>query len=76
MVDITSDEKFEEAKSDDDEVHEDELEVIDTLAQDQREEEDKSKQPILVASLEAQDASIIEEEARIKVVLSIHDENS
>ena len=40
MVDITSNKQLGEAEIDDDEVHEDELQVIDTLALDQREEED------------------------------------
>ena len=35
----------------------------------------KSKQPILVVGSEAQNANMIEEETRIKVVLSVHDEN-
>ena len=75
MADISSDEYFEEAKTDDDELQEDEVQVIGTIAQDQREEEDKRKQPILVPSSKVQDANMIEEETRIKVFLSFHDEN-
>ena len=76
MVDIASNEQLEEAENDDDELHEDEIQVIGTLTQDQRKEEEKDKKPISIAGLEAQDDDMIEEETRIKVVLSIHDENS
>ena len=75
MEDIASDEQLEEVEIDDDEVQEDELQVIGTLAQDQTKEEDKRKKSISVTSLEAQDADMTQEETRIKLVLSVHDEN-
>ena len=76
MTDNTSSEQLEEAKTDDDEVHEDEVQFIDIPAQDQSKEEDKSKQPISVIGSEAQDDDMTKEKTRIKVVLSVHDKNS
>ena len=75
LADMSPNELLDKAKIDDDDVHEDEVQVIDTPEQDQRKEEDKRKQPILVVGSEAQDASMIEEETRIKIVLLVHDEN-
>lgn len=75
MVEITSDEQLEEVETND-EVEEDEVQVIDTITKYQREEKDKGKQQILVVGPEAQDANMIEEETRIKVLLLVHDENS
>ena len=66
MADIASNEQFEEAKMDENEVQEDEVQIIDTIAPDQRDEEDKGQQSILVIDLEAQDVDMIEEQTRVK----------
>lgn len=54
----------------------DEVKIIDTPIGDQRKEEHKDKQPIVVAGWEAQSDDMVEEEARINVVLLVHDEAS
>lgn len=75
MADISSSEQWEQAEIDD-EVQGVEVQVIDTITHDQREEKDKGKQPILVVGPEAQDVDMTKEETRIKVLFSVHDENS
>ena len=76
MIDIASDEQLEEVESDNDEMDQDEIQIIDTPIGDQRKKENKDKKPIAVASLEAQNDDMVEEETRINVVLLVHDKAS
>ncbi len=76
MTDIASNEQFEEAETYDDEVQEDNVQIIDTIALDQRDEEDKGQQSVSITGSEAQDVDMTEEQSRVKVVLSVQDENS
>ena len=62
MVDIASDEKFEEVEIDEDEVQDDEVHIIDTSAPVLREKEDESLQLVPFVEIEAQDVDMIEEQ--------------
>ena len=52
----------------------DNVQVIDATPKDQRKEEEKEKQPIVVIGTEAQSDDMAQEETRVNVALLVHDE--
>ena len=76
MVDIASEEKLEEAKSDSDETHEDEIQIIDSLPPLPRKEEGKEGKSSQVKDTVDQLGDVVEIKLDVAVTLSAHDDMS
>ena len=76
MVDITFGEQLEEAKSDDDEIHEDELQIIDSLPSTPGNEEDKEEQSSHAKDTMDQLDDMVKIEPSLTVTQVTHDDMS